>query len=322
MSYGPARIRWLSRLVIGLVTAGLLVVAPESASAAKPWRVVDIGAGDDSVANAINQRGHVVGQRQGRAFLWRDGRFINLGDLGGGYSLAADINNQDEVVGHSAVASGANHAYVWRAGTMTDLGVLPGGDNSFASAINDAGVIVGWSATASDNFRLRAVRWFGGVMTNLGGRLPGADSVATDVNNHGVVVGTSNNVPVRWSGREVEGLTEQPASATAVNDRGDVAGMAFFSGLLDGFLWQRGRLTELLPPPGSSVFQPYGINKLRQVVGHSEYNAVLWHRGRTTILPSLVSTAAAYDINDAGQIVGTSATRLDGFAPHAVLWTR
>ncbi|HEX6076838.1 MAG TPA: hypothetical protein VFZ32_16425 [Micromonosporaceae bacterium] len=133
---------------------------PVAGNAAPPLRIMDLGAGDNSIASAINQRGHVVGQSHYRAFLWRRGQITDLGTLGGGYSYATDVNNRDEVVGYSAVADGAIHAFLWRRGVMTDLGVLPGGDNSYANGINDRGEVVGSSATAPDNNSLHA---FAGV---------------------------------------------------------------------------------------------------------------------------------------------------------------
>jgi probable HAF family extracellular repeat protein len=52
-----------------------------------------------SSAAAINERGQVVGESNDQAFLWHRGHMIGLGDLGGNYSFAQDVNDRGSVVG-------------------------------------------------------------------------------------------------------------------------------------------------------------------------------------------------------------------------------
>jgi len=70
----------------------------------------------------------------------------DLGTLGGTSSEAAGVNNPGEVVASSTTAAGVSHAFLYRNGLMFDLGTLPGGSASQATAINDRGDIVGYSA--------------------------------------------------------------------------------------------------------------------------------------------------------------------------------
>jgi probable HAF family extracellular repeat protein len=136
-----------------------------------------LGGGDSSRAHGINDQGHVVGEsatRPGfaplgplsstdpsltqpltasRAFLWTEGTGMrDLGSLGGD-SVATAINNQNVVVGYSALTDGpasphGGHAFRWTAeGGMIDLNDLlpPWSDWELLNAydINDKGQIVG-----------------------------------------------------------------------------------------------------------------------------------------------------------------------------------
>ena len=307
-----------------------VVALPAAADAAPSYRIIDLNVGDNSSANAVNEQGHVVGDREGRPFLWRNGQAtLLLPD--GEFGRAEDANNRDEVVGNRFV-NGASHGFLWRRGVVTDLGVLPGGDNSFASAINDHGEIVGWSATAPNNGDLHAFRWRDGTMTDLGvPPEPFSQSIARDINNAGQIAGDMNRggmdlFAVRWDrGGAVRTLSTQ-SMGMAINDLGDVTGLTLSGGALaHGYVWHRSALTEIPTPQiGFMPFlQPYGINNRVQVVGDTNLGAFLWQRGQLTTLPSLTHGGTAYDINNRGVIVGTSASQ-EGMAPHyhAVMWLR
>ncbi len=94
-----------------------------------------------SYAMAINNTGQIVGDSvfcgacNDRATLWQDGVAVDLGTLGGTDSVASDINDAGQIVGHSKNASGDYRAVLWNtAGTIVDL-------NSFLDA---ATVDAGW----------------------------------------------------------------------------------------------------------------------------------------------------------------------------------
>jgi probable HAF family extracellular repeat protein len=304
-------------LVLGALLGSVAgaAVSPAVADASPAFRVVDLGMGDNSEAHAINDLGHVVGVRDGRPFLWRDGQAIDLlpdGERGD----ATDINDSDEIVGNRN-----GRAFLWRAGVLTDLGTPPGGFNSFATGINDSGDIAGWSNTGLGT---RAFRWRAGVMTDLG-VIPGQfnGSRALGINKFGVAVGDSgfmNTVAVRWRTDVIEPLTDQFTTAVSINDHGDIAGF-FWTGLPRGFLWHRGEFTEIPGLPGEMFFRPTAMNNRRQIVGNTDFQAFLWQRGQLVVLPQLAGTSGARDVNNRGQIVGFSAARSDGLNYHAVLWT-
>ncbi|RZL11839.1 MAG: hypothetical protein EOP40_01260, partial [Rubrivivax sp.] len=102
------------------------------------------GVGAASKAMGINDAGQVVGYTEQQrwfgierhAVLWDAGGMVVLG--AGNDSMAYGINNQSQVVGTSA-----GQAALWQSGNESLL-ASPGG-YSAASAINEAGQIVGGS---------------------------------------------------------------------------------------------------------------------------------------------------------------------------------
>lgn len=315
-SIGRRRRTFVAAMLMGGVMGS--VAMPAVADATRHWRIIDLGVGDNSAASAINDRGHVVGHHGGRAFLWRDDKvtYLPLSD-------ATDINNRDEVVGYQVIGDGTR-AFRWHNGVMTDLGALPGSTNTYPQAINDHGEVVGSSWTASGG--LRGFRWHSGVMTELAVQSTGSFSLAEDINNAGIIAGQSGDMnaaaAVRWlPGGSIEALIGS-AYATAINERGHVIGLHYDDSGGNGFLWHRGQITEIEPVPGTSFIHLNGINNHAQIVGYTGGNAFFWQHGQFTLLPNLVATSGAVDINDRGHVVGHSRGDREGMFERAVLWTR
>lgn len=117
-----------------------------------------------SVANGINEHGHIVGQSEiGTAFpncflnpvRWVNGVIEALpsGTLG----TALDINESGDIVGNQGNVGSPQIATLWRSGQTISLGVLQGFTLSIASDINDAGVIVARSVVQPSPFRAYTV---------------------------------------------------------------------------------------------------------------------------------------------------------------------
>jgi len=105
---------------------------------------------------AINENGQIAGYAyfdispgdgEYHAFFLENGTFLDLGTLGGTESAAQGINDDGQVVGFAANASGSNAAFIWDDGVLTDLNLLispaSGWTLTEARGINNAGEIVG-----------------------------------------------------------------------------------------------------------------------------------------------------------------------------------
>jgi probable HAF family extracellular repeat protein len=207
----------------------------------------------------------------------------DLGTLGGSnaQSAADDVNNLSEVVGWSSWQAPEGHTYsafLWQNGVMTNLGT-GGGLNSYAAAINDAGLVTGgidFGAQGSDAFL-----WKNGTLTIL----DGLDSAA-DIDDAGQIAGSQDFLARLWTPTEPNGTTGTYANL--------------------------GALPEIYEDDVSQSF-PAGMNSNGQVVGNSpsvfRYGGSLdrgfVYYGGMEELPLDNATA----INDAGQIVGNRGDR-------------
>jgi probable HAF family extracellular repeat protein len=190
----------------------------------------------------VNTHGQVVGvcfNPGSAAVMWDGGRMIDLGSLGGGYSVASAVNDHGMVVGASRSPTGATRAFAWQDGDMRDLGTL-GGLTSQAAAVNEQGQVVGVSETAEGV--AHAFLWSDGEMTDLG-TLGGTASDARDINAAGEIVGAAINEhsarrAFLWRDGVMTDLGTLGGSwseANAINDHGQVVGIASTGAGATGF---------------------------------------------------------------------------------------
>jgi probable HAF family extracellular repeat protein len=233
----------------------------------------------------------------------------------------------------------------WRNGVITRLGTL-GGRNSEALDVNIAGVIVGWSETASGTSH--AFVWQNGVMRDLG-TLGGPYSRAFGINSGGKIVGSATvasgeSHAVSWKDGVMKDLGtngHQSAGAKAINTRGqivvDIGPWPDAQGeeLDYGFVGLYYRETWSSISSGGPAATSEAINRDGLVVGGSREtgddpggdDAWVWRAGGGLVrLPSLTPSDLnydwAYDINSFGNIVGSSTT-VNGNFPgpqRAVIW--
>jgi probable HAF family extracellular repeat protein len=221
------------------------------------------------------------------------------------------------LAGVKAGPASASPAY-----TIADLGTL-GGTYSVAAAINNAGAIVGESATS---FQTHAFLYDAGGMTDLGS-IGGANtySSADAINSAGQIVGYANVAPgvyhaFLYSAGSMKDLGSLSgfSAATAINGKGQIVGNSTSSsGSLAPFLYHDGAMTNLndLLPQGSNwtLFSAQDINARGQIVGlgfdGSRSRAYLYTLTTGTAAASISDLGAldvASAINNAGEVVGAS----------------
>jgi probable HAF family extracellular repeat protein len=273
----------------------------------------------------INNKGQIVGRKvfatlpTGRLFVYTRGSILLLSPLKGYYDIqGSGINDAGQVVGDTW-----NHAHQRSfILNLSDMRVsvienLDGEDYSTAVDINDAGDVVGF-VESEGSFTPRGWLHRAGNTIDLGTQLDHDQVFPRAINGAGVVVGTSNRSAYPFEDHAfiyTEGSMTNIGwgKATDINDAGDVSGNTFARG---PFVYKGGVRTYLPPPagvPARSIWVT-AINNVGQVVGYAasedKPRAVIYTHGKMFDLNKLTTgrrgfeLQIAYDINDAGQVIG------------------
>ncbi len=148
-----------------------------------------------------------------RAILWKNGVAQDLGTLGGPNGQATGINDHGQVVGYADTLPDANgvthtHAFLWTPGgtggvagnpQMTDLGTFLNGTFSRASAINNAGQIVGGADYNSSDYAflwdaVNGLRSLNALVATATYSFTATDGTtlgsASGINNQGQIIGS------------------------------------------------------------------------------------------------------------------------------------
>ena len=219
------------------------------------------------------------------AFVWTQGKMIDLGTLGGPFSFGTAINDLGQSGGISLTApdpdtgESQQRAFIWERGQMRDLGTL-GGTYSDGLGLNNKGQAVGTSTLPGD-LELHTFLRDKGKMNDVG-TLGGTFSSPTGLTDNGHISGQS----------------------TTANDEA-----------LHGFLWRDGKMTDLGTLPGDDCSNAWGLNSKDQVVGLSgqtcdDGHAFLWENGSMVDLNTLIPAGSSLElvyaehINERGEILG------------------
>ena len=261
-----------------------------------------------AMATAISDAGHIVGSTTDiksytQAIQFRPGPPVKLEHLyPAGIDYAWEVNNNGRISGSTYDLLNLKRSYAWGVywenGQIHDIGKFPDALKwTVTNGINDAGTMVGY-AVVSDGRNI-PFHWNNGSFTALPYLGQGfGQQIAYDINNNGDIVGACQDDnrtihPVRWSNGQLIDLGIFPgninggwAEAVAVNENGVAVGWGWGQdGFKHALLFMDGKIIQLPEPSGA--FPPISM---------------------------------AYDINDAGQIVGESS--FDGsYQLKPVLWT-
>jgi uncharacterized repeat protein (TIGR01451 family) len=220
---------------------------------------------------------------------------------------------------------------------VLDLGTL-GGTGSGATALNNAGQVVGYSTFAGGGEN-HAFIYFGGSMIDPGTFWPNgsANTTATGINNSGQVVGHSANTDnttehaFLYSNNTMSDLGTlggTTSDAFGINDSGQTVGISDTSGdaASHAFFYSNGSMTDLGTLPGGTQSFAYSINKSAQIAGWSNpgggsAHAFVYSNSSMTDLGTLGGSASVgYAINDSGHVAGYSHISGDS-ALHAFLYS-
>lgn len=330
-------------LALVLIVAGMItILASDHARAAPAYTVKEIPPlpGDLSVMPwGINNIGQIVGWssdgRRVRPFIFADatGTVPLEGLPGRPNGSARDISEASVIVG-SAWGDHLDmpgHAARWTNGIVKDLGVFDGAATSEAWGANDTGAAVGNSPAAGYGFYPRPFLYTdeAGMVDFLPDR-PGA-VIAKRINILGQVtgyMGTADGTRAfRWTAGTLEDLGVLDGFPNSfghvINYGGQVAGILQAHDLQHAFRYTDGVGMEDLGGIGE-LAAPFGINARGDVVGdiglkENAPRGFLFTDGAglqyldDLIDPGLLlGITGARDINDAGQIVGSAYSKLDG----------
>jgi len=316
--------------------------------AQETFTIIDLGTlgGSVSFAYGVNDQGDAVGDSSllgdfsSHAFLWREGKMIDLGTLTDAHdiSIAFAINNSGQVVGQSFnSAVGNTLPFVWENGVMTALPLLPGHLGGAAFGINSHGDVVGQSGG-------EAVLWVNGVVTRLTSGY--FASTAYGINDRSQIVGVANppdTEAVIWENGVMTPLSPPVLEgchgdcwtvARAINELGDISG--YVQGMRDpparAVRWTNGIPTVLdALLERDSLIHLGSIDEVGDIVGTSHSFVpmdrlvpTLWSAGVPHALPTLHpgdNQGQAIGISDRGHIIAGALLTVSPYDLHAVLWT-
>ncbi len=221
------------------------------------------------------------------------------------------VNASGEVAGAYIDASQVTHGFTESGGVIKTVDIT-GASTTEIVAVNDGGVVTGYSFAASNTLLTNAVGFVGLPGSTATIAVSGVDVEPTAVNAGGEVVGTAGQgsfteIASAYAPLNVSGA--QSTTATAVNAGGEVVGYYIdANGVQHGFTDIKGVITTV-DPAGSVSTTIAGVNAAGALVGTytdgvNTYGFTDVGGAFTTVSASGSTFTVATGINDAGTVVG------------------
>jgi probable HAF family extracellular repeat protein len=241
-----------------------------------------------------------------------------------GNSVAAGINDANQIVGTYYDSKGVAHGFSDSGGTYTPLDDPLGINGTYAYGISNAGNIIGQYIDKNNTLQSFTYGHITPVETGYITYNAGTNTTTELFGiSDGGLVGSykdSNNTShaILFNGTTTPIMLSDPFGFNGtfpygINDAGQSVGYyADFNNTTHGFLYSGGTYTTLDDPLGTNGTFAYGINDAGQIVGtyidsNNTPHGFLYSGGTYTTLddPSgMMYGTTAFGINDAGQIVG------------------
>lgn len=244
-------------------------------------------------------------------------------------SFPLGLGSDGRVVGYASTSSSPMQVMDWHSGEPSWFAPIQGASRSYGSKANAWGQVVGAAMTTDANgatLQTRAMRWNGPTGQSLGS-LGGLHSAALGINDFGRIVGYSTlagESQVRafeWAGGVMSEL-RVPGGATQsyaydISNQGHIVGAYAGTRPARPIMWRDGVMYQLAIPDSSRTGTATAVNDSGLIVGNYEINqaygtfaAVAWNQYFDRInlgnLGGSFPYAVANDVNNLGQIVGTS----------------
>ena len=314
----------MQRKSIALILWFVAAMAAPPAEAEQPkYRVDFIGEANNTstLFMALNDLGEVAGQHRfhglsgdASAYLYREGRLLEIDPPGAGHAAGLGINNRSEVVGwYSPPPDFRTFAFLYRDGRISGLANDLGSVDIRGRAINNQGHATGSVDGQAFFYDGRTSRYlnFGDIRF----------IIPNDINEHDAIVGyleNSNEAFLYQEGRVtvLPSLGGDYGIAHAINNAGQIVGASTTqSGAAFPVLYQNGKAMNLGALPGGEGGEAWDINDEGWIVGNSfgsfGHSGFLYRDGEMHDLNGLlrgdlgqrVHVFDARGINAAGQIL-------------------
>jgi probable HAF family extracellular repeat protein len=240
---------------------------------------------------------------------------VDLGTLGGAFSVANDINDGGDIVGAARHSDGRRHAFVYLDGTMHSIhtGSIFPFDDAEAFGINNDRIVVGQFKEANSPYHSRAFYYYPGIwLWEFAHHDPyglGFDwqSSARAINRHDRIAGQVTRI------ENYDLPVPQPLGAACYNElpvtwfnAGDYPDVLFCAADSDN---------DGVYEDSGTVPIAYDINDSGNMVGgdglKSQYSMFLWKNNTHHAVPAPAGMGVsgrygrAYGINNKNQVVGT-----------------